>query len=225
MKIVCILGSPHGVQGNTYRLTSHVLEGAIANGASVELVHLDGSNVKPCLGCDSCHQTGNCPQIDKFPAIHQVIQDADGVILASPNYIFNVSAQMKSFMDRCSGIIHCLSFEGKYGLAVVTSGGGEDESIIEYMSRFLLVTGIRPVGGIHATMATFPDGKFSDELIAQARDLGSHLVQHWREGGTDPATEQALAAFRNRMRQLIIWRQHDWPYEYSYWQEHHGLSH
>lgn len=225
MKIVCILGSPHGVKGNTYKLVTHVFEGAIEAGATAELIHLNGNNVKPCLGCDACHRTGDCPQQDRFDAIQQAVRDADGVIIASPNYIFNVSAQMKAFMDRCSGVIHTLAFEGKYGLSVVTSGGGDDEQIIEYMSRFLLVTGIRPVGGIHATMASFPNGEFTSELIQQARDLGRHLVEHWREGASDPETEKALAAFRDRMRQLIIWRQEDWPFEYSYWQQHHGLSH
>ena len=35
-----------------------------------------------------------------------------GSPLGSPNYIFQVSAQMKAFMDRCCQAIHCLSFEG-----------------------------------------------------------------------------------------------------------------
>lgn len=224
MKIVCINGSPHGAEGNTARLTTLVLQGAAAQGAEIDMVYLDGKNVKPCVGCDHCHRTGSCPQKDQFDVIRQAIDDADGIVLASPNYIFNVTAQMKAFMDRCSGIIHCLSFEGKYGLAVVTSGGGGDESIIEYMTRFLLVTGARPVGGIHVTMASLPDGQFTADIRRQALELGGHLVQAWKNQQSDPVTQEALEAFRDRMRQLIVWRREDWPYEYGYWQQHHGLS-
>lgn len=224
MRIVCLLASPHGARGNTARLLSLVMEGAAAAGASFELVHLDGKNVRPCVACDQCHRTGVCPQDDEFEAILQNLKDADGVILASPNYIFNVSAQMKAFMDRCCGAIHCLALEGKYGLAVVTSGGGGDDPIIEYMSKFLLVTGVRPMGGIHVTMASLPNGEFTSDIHAQARELGAHLVKAWQSEELDPDTAKSIEEFRDRMRQLVTWRKDDWPYEYGYWQQHHGLS-
>jgi len=223
MKVVCILGSPHGMQGNTGGLLSLVLDGVYAAGGKADLVLLDGKNVKPCLGCDNCHKSGRCPQDDSFETILQTIKDADGLILASPNYIFNVSAQMKAFMDRCCGVIHCLAFEGKYGLAIATSGGSSEDPIIEYMSRFLLVTGTRPAGGMHVTMASLPDGEFTGKIRAQARDLGVHLVKAWRAQESDPVVEEAMDAFRDRMRQLVTYRKEDWVHEYSYWQQHHGL--
>ena len=63
----------------------------------------------------------------KHVLIKAKIVGAEGLILASPNYINNVSAQMKGFMDRCCGVVHCLQFWGKYGVSVVTSGGDGDE--------------------------------------------------------------------------------------------------
>ena len=44
---------------------------------------------------------------------------------------------MKALFDRCCGIIHCCSLEGKYGAVVETSGGGEDEEVITYVERFI----------------------------------------------------------------------------------------
>jgi multimeric flavodoxin WrbA len=81
--------------------------------------------VLPCLACDTCHRKGRCAQNDEFESIKGKILEADGLVLASPNYIFSVSAQLKAFMDRCCGVVHCMAFEGKYGVSVVTSGGGE----------------------------------------------------------------------------------------------------
>ncbi len=124
MKLISLVGSPHGEKGNTAKLTKEVLKGAESMGAVNETIVLKGDTVAPCRGCDVCHVKGFCVQKDSFRDIVRKIVDADGLILASPNYIFSVSAQLKAFMDRCCGILHCQNFTGKYGVSVVTSGGG-----------------------------------------------------------------------------------------------------
>ena len=96
MKIVAIVGSPHGAKGSTARLTRIVLEGAESEGAQIEMLFLKGNTVLPCLGCDVCHKKGNCPQKDSFEEILEKVRSADGLVLGSPNYIFSVSAQMKT---------------------------------------------------------------------------------------------------------------------------------
>jgi len=223
MKIVVLVGSPHGIKGNTFNLARWVMDGARSEGAEFEVVLLDGL-IQPCKGCDSCHRLGTCPLEDGFAEVRQLIEDADGVLLTSPNYINGVTAQMKAFMDRCSGSIHCLSFRGKYGASVVTSGGGGDEPMVEFMNRFLIMTGIRPVGAVHTSMAALPDGEFTAEIRESAMRLGRELVQAWKEQRINPDQEMEMNLFRERMRQLIVWKQEEWPYEYSYWQDHHGLS-
>ena len=223
MKIISLIGSPHGEKGSTARLLELVLEGAREKGAATETIVLKGDTVKPCLGCDLCHIKGKCAQKDGFAEIRAKILAADGLVLASPNYIFNVSAQLKAFMDRCCGAVHLLEFEGKYGAAVVTSGGGDEAAVAEYMSHFLITTGVRPVGAVWATMGILPDGCFTEEIRERARRLGHDLVHAWQTGEVDPAAEQAMAAFRERMRQLMLWRRSEWPYEYEYWKSRRGL--
>lgn len=224
MNIVCILGSPHGEKGNTARLLEFVLQGARMRGALVEIVSLAQSRVGPCRGCDTCHRSGACPHGDDFEAIRAKIEKADGVILASPNYIFSVSAQMKAFIDRCCGVVHCMSFRGKYGLSVVTSGGGGDEPIVDYMNQFLLVTGVHPLGGVHAAMGELEGGAFPEELKQRARELGADLVRAWDKGEVQQETIAAMAAFRERMRSLVTWHKDEWPHEYEYWQKNQGLQ-
>jgi multimeric flavodoxin WrbA len=223
MKIICIVGSPHGVSGNTFRLAEWVLSAAAHHGAELEIVLLDGL-ILPCLGCDTCHREGHCPQDDSFEAIRIAIEAADGLLLLSPNYLGSVSAQMKAFMDRCSGAIHRLAFQGRYGASVVTSGGDDGEAVAGYMNRFLLMTGIQPVGAVQATMAYMPNGEFTTTLREQAQALGERLVESWQDKIRDPETEAEMQALRDRMRQLIVWKKEEWPYEYGYWQVHHGLA-
>ncbi|WP_028314052.1 flavodoxin family protein [Desulfatibacillum aliphaticivorans] len=225
MKIIALLGTPHGLKGSTARLLNLVLVGAEKCGAEHETIVLKGDNVKPCLGCDVCHKKGACAQKDEFEEIKGKILTADGLLLASPNYIFSVSAQFKAFMDRCCSVVHKLEFEGKYGASIVTSGGGDEEPIAEYMNHFLITTGATPIGRVWATMGTLPDGEFPPDLKQQAHDLGKSLVDAIQtKPEPDPAILTQMEAFKDRMKNLMQWRKAEWPHEYEYWRQNRGLE-
>jgi len=223
MNIVSIIGSPNGTKGSTGALLKIVLEGAESLGAKAETFVIKSQEVKPCLACDTCHKKGTCPQKDAFPQIKEKVMAADGLILATPNYISHVSAQIKAFFDRCCGIVHCQGFQGKYGAAVVTSGGGDEKPITEYMNQFLAVTGAIPVGAVWATMAGVQGVNFPEEIRKQAFALGEKLVTAWKNKGKSSDYSQVTAQFADRMRSLILWRKEEWPYEYEFWKEHRGL--
>ena len=223
MKLISIVGSPHGEKGSTSKLMKEVLKGAESMGAVNETILLKGDTVAPCRGCDVCHVKGVCVQKDRFHEIVQKISSADGVILGSPNYIFSVSAQLKAFMDRCCGIIHCQSFMGKYGVSVVTSGGGDEGPIAQFMNHFLITTGIVPVGSVWATMGLIGEGAFPDDIQQKAFDLGRRLVAAWTEKTVEQDVQQEMNGFHDRMKWLMTYRKADWPFEYNYWVTHHGL--
>lgn len=225
MKIIALLGTPHGLKGSTAKLLNLVLKGAAESGAFHETIVLKGDTVRPCMGCDTCHKKGECPQKDEFEIIKHKILDADGLILASPNYIFSVSAQLKAFLDRCCGLIHILGFEGRYGASVVTSGGGDEEPIAEYMNQFLITTGVIPVGSVHATMGNITGDDFPSEIKTKAFELGKSLATAiLNKTAPDTETGQRMDAFRDRMKSLMLWRKTEWPYEYEYWQKYRGLN-
>ncbi len=223
MKIISLVGSPHKDKGNTAKLLRLVLDGAEGAGATTETIFLPGGTVLPCRACDSCHKKGTCAQKDDFEAIKQKIYESDGLVLASPNYIFSVSAQMKAFMDRCCGVIHCMSFEGKYGASVVTSGGGDEKPIADYMNHFLVTTGITPVGSVWATMGASAGG-FTEDLKDEALELGKKLVRAWKNKTVLEEVERGRNEFKQRMQLLMLYRKEEWPYEWEYWQKHRGLK-
>ena len=224
MKIVSIVGSPRGMKGNTAALLTIVLQGAEGQGAETETIVLKGSEIKPCRGCDACHKKGVCPQKDAFNGIKKKIEEADGLVLASPNYIFHVSAQLKAFMDRCCGVLHCLGFEGKYGASVVTSGGGEEEPIADYMNHFLMTTGVIPVGSVWATIGQIAGQEFPEDIRQKAFALGERLVAAWKNKETTAEYDLFAPQFAERMRSLVLWRRQEWPYEYEHWKEFRGLK-
>jgi len=224
MKITAIVGSPRGMKGATGRLLDMVLEGAKTQGATAEIFTLRGQEVKPCKACDICHKEGLCPKKDSFQAIRESIDKADGIVLASPNYIFHVSAQLKAFLDRCGSVLHLQEFEGKYGAAVVTSGGGDEGPIADYLQHFIAITGAVPVGAVWASMGRIKDYDFPPETRQQAYALGEKLVLDWRAKEKNPRYAEVTRTFAERMRYLMFYRKEEWPYEYEYWKKNRGLK-
>lgn len=219
MKIVALLATPRGLKGNTARLLEIVLESARKSGAETETIVLPGGTVLPCRACDVCHKKGVCPQKDDFESIKKKILGADALVLASPNYIFHVSAQLKAFLDRCGSAIHCVAFEGKYGASVVTSGGGDEEPIVEYMNHFLMTIGVAPVGSVWATMGNIWGDAFPHEIADKAVALGEKLVEACENKTAVPEMEKFLPAFKERIKSLVEYKKDDWPYEYNCWKE------
>src|ERR1035437_6894288 len=112
MNIVAINGSPHGAKGTTGSLLSEVTKAAEAAGANVATLVVSDYQVNPCRACDVCHRTGTCVIEDDFARFRRPLLAADGIILASPNYLSSVSAQLKAVMDRCCGLLHCQALRG-----------------------------------------------------------------------------------------------------------------
>ena len=217
MKIVAINGSPRGMGGTTGRLLEEVLAGAQESGAEVEIVSLAQTPIKPCLACDACHRVGLCPIQDQYEPIKEKLLAADALVLASPNYFFSVTAQMKAFFDRCNGLAHRTVLEGKYAALVVTSGGGEDEELLRYMERFANALGLQNVGGIASPGAgprLFPE---QEALFAGARSLGRDLCACVLEKRAFPEQDEWRLAFRGRMQYLVSLMGEQWPYEQEFW--------
>jgi len=217
MNIVAILGSPHGMKGTTGELMAGMTSSAEAAGAKVKTFLLSKMTVKPCNACDACHRTGKCSIKDDFKTLKDAMTKADGIILASPNYITSVSAQMKAVFDRCCGPLHCQAMKGKYGAAVVTSGGVESNIVEKYMIEFLQIMGCWTVGSIGAEAQQIMDEKARAPKLKTAARLGAKLVEAIRRRKRYPGQVAVQRAFYERMKLLITMRKDDWAYEYKYW--------
>ncbi len=102
MKILAVNGSPRGAKGNTERILQPFLEGAREAGAETETIYLKDKKINYCLGCFTCwtKTPGVCVHKDDMPELLETIQQADIMVYATPLYVFTVTAQMKTFMDR-----------------------------------------------------------------------------------------------------------------------------
>lgn len=218
MNMVAIQGSPHGMQGNTGRLLSAVVEGAEKAGADVEVFCLGDLNIAPCRACDACHRTGECAIGDDYQQVRDALLGADAIVFASPNYISNVTAQMKALFDRLCGPLHVNALRGKHAAAVVTAGSAEIAAVAEYMLSYLRRLGCWTVGSVGAEARQLTEPESCAEVLEQATALGARLVEAAAHNEHYPDQEAEIQAAAEHMRRLVLSRRDHWPYEYEVWQ-------
>lgn len=100
MKVLCLLGSPRKGR-NSATVAGWVASEAAALGAEVETVYLNGLTYRGCQGCYACKRDSeSCVVRDDLAEVLAKAAAADALVLASPVYYGDVSAQMKGFIDR-----------------------------------------------------------------------------------------------------------------------------
>jgi multimeric flavodoxin WrbA len=99
MKITGFTASPRK-EGNTAWTINKILEGAKENGAETQSWHSSDLDINPCKGCLGCIKSGRCVINDDMQKIYNALEQTDVLILGSPVYMGQMSAQAKIFTDR-----------------------------------------------------------------------------------------------------------------------------
>jgi multimeric flavodoxin WrbA len=225
MKIIAIIGSPRGMQGNTGLLVKPILQAAQDAGAETEIFSLADLSVFPCKGCQNiCHVTGTCHQKDDFKKIKTAMLAADGIILASPNYTLNVTANMKALLDRCNLLLHCQQLRGKYGAVVVTSGGSDPEVVVNYLNTVLSMQGLWKLGSVSAVRAQLEDKDENAQLMQSAADIGKRMALAIKNKETFPDQAEDRDQGFEIMKFMVMMLKDEWPFAWNYWNTHYDMT-
>lgn len=103
MKAVALNGSARGKKGVTWRLLDSFLKGLSEGGATVKDVQLKEMTISYCKACLTCmHKTpGQCAQRDDMDQIYPLLKESDLLVMGTPVYTDNMSAQMMTVINRC----------------------------------------------------------------------------------------------------------------------------
>lgn len=107
-----------------------------------EVVFLSEFDLGLCRGCKVCFLRGeeHCPLQGDRDALIEKMLASDGVVFASPNYSFQVSAILKAFLDRLGFAFHRPRFHGKTFTSIVVQGfygGDKIEKYLEFVGAGL----------------------------------------------------------------------------------------
>ncbi len=180
MKILAIVGSPRP-GGNTSFLIGQALQEAAARGFETEKIILAQQRVNPCLGHEDCASFSACRQDDDAAWILDKFSSADGLILGSPVYYYNMTAQMKAFVDRSYFLYtHEISPKAVCAGLIVIGGGAGVEHAVRALKRFLKLSADIPNDRI-VTLTGYAskpgEAKSNLALVKQARKLGARMAE------------------------------------------------
>lgn len=102
-----------------------------------EYIFLNDYNLGNCIGCKLCFNKGEeyCPLKDDRDMLLEKMDNSDGVIFATPNYSYHVTALMKNFLDRMGFILHRPRFFGITFSAIVMQGIAGGASTVKYLEH------------------------------------------------------------------------------------------
>lgn len=185
MSVVVIKSSPRK-SGNSSLLADQAIAAMQASGANVHSFDLNTLNIRPCTACDACQADANrdCVLQDDMHVIYPQLRQAQALLLASPIYWFNVSAQLKLFIDRGFYALngpqgHVL--QGKPVGLILTYGdtdpftSGAINALRSFQDMFRFI-GAPIIGTVYGTALNPGDVLTQQPLLEKAYQLGQQLV-------------------------------------------------
>lgn len=103
IQVVAFNGSPRP-QGNTYQALKVVIDELAQEGIGGEIIQLGGKTLAGCKACFKCYKTKNRRCVQEDDEMNFFIEKAaaaEGVIIGSPVYFYNITTEVKAFIDRC----------------------------------------------------------------------------------------------------------------------------
>lgn len=99
MKVLGIVGSKRK-NGNTAYLVNKALDIIKSKEVETDVVYLGDYKFSGCNGCEACKDTYECIIKDDMQKIYPLLIEADALVIASPTYFYNVTSDIKAFIDR-----------------------------------------------------------------------------------------------------------------------------
>lgn len=184
--VLAINGSPRK-DGNTSILIRRILNELEKEGITTETVQLGGKKIHGCTACMKCFENRDRKCVIDDDPINAVIGkmcEADGILLGSPVYFLDVTAEMKALIDRAGFVSFAngLLFRNKIGNVTVVVRRAGASRTADSMLHFLLANEVivpgLPAIGIGRDIG---DVEKDEEGIARAESLGQSmglLVNH-----------------------------------------------
>ena len=182
-KLLILIGSPRK-DGNSAALARAAEHAATDAGASVESAFLQDMTILPCNGCGACRESveASCVLADDMTALYPKLREADAILIATPIYSYNMTAQTKLLVDRlyALGSRHGNALDGKrFGFIVVYGAANPFTSGAATAMRCFHDTFARKaswMSTVHGTASEAGSAASNPDLLSAAARLGAGLA-------------------------------------------------
>lgn len=140
MKVLMINGSPHA-KGNTAAALEEIKKVFDAEGMEAEIIHIGNKDIRGCIACRSCHNTGKCVFDDFVNETAAKFEACDGLVVGSPVYYASANATLIAFLDR---LFYSTHFDKtmKVGASVAVARRGGCSATFDELNKYFTITGM-----------------------------------------------------------------------------------
>ena len=189
LNVLLINGSPNG-RGCTYTALSEVERTLQAEGISTEMVHIGNRDIRGCIACFKCAETGRCVFNDMVNELAPKFEAADGLVVGSPVYYAGPNGTLTNLMDRLFFSTH-FSKRMKVGAAVCSARRGGTTATFDRLNKYFTISEMPIVSGRYWNMV---HGSNAEQVLQDEEGM-----QNMRFLGRNMAfLVRAIAAERDR---------------------------
>ena len=154
MKVLMLNGSPRPT-GNTSIALQEMEKVFAREGIETEIVHIGNKDIRGCIACGRCAETGKCVFQDLVNEVAPKFEACDGLVVGSPVYYASANATLVAFLTR---LFYSTHFDKtmKVGAAVAAARRGGLTATYDELNKFFGISGM-PIAsgqywnGIHGT--------------------------------------------------------------------------
>ena len=140
MKVLMLNGSPRA-KGNTAIALAEMANIFAQEGIESETVQVGHLDVRGCIACNGCYDSGKCVFDDVVNALATKLQEADGLVVASPVYYASANATLTAVLDRLfysSGFSKTM----KVGASVAVARRGGCSATFDQLNKYFTISGM-----------------------------------------------------------------------------------
>lgn len=138
MKVLMLNGSPRK-GGNTSLALEEMRKIFEALGVETQIVQIGNMDIRGCIACDRCAETGKCAFDDIVNELAPIFEETDGLVVASPVYYASANATLMATLHR---LFYSTHFDKtmKVGASVVCARRGGCSATFDELNKFFTIT-------------------------------------------------------------------------------------
>jgi Multimeric flavodoxin WrbA len=183
MKVVAFNCSPRE-NGNTSHMIKDVLKVLNSQGIETEFVQVGGKDIAGCRACGGCAKKKNMKCVIDYDIVNDCVAkmvEADAIIIGSPTYFADVTAETKALIDRAGYVIRMngIPVKRKLGAAVIAVRRAGSTHAFDTINHFFLINEMIIVGSSYWNMSlAWKEGSYEEdkEGVRTMNDLGDNMA-------------------------------------------------
>lgn len=178
MKVLEINGSPRS-GSNTQIALDEMNKIFEAEGVEVEVLSIGNKDIRGCIACLKCAETGQCVFDDAVNETAPKLAEVDGLVVASPVYYGSANGTIINFLDRLFYSTGGINKTMKVGAAIACARRAGTTATFDELNKYFTISGMPIASGRYwnAVHGAAPGEASQDgEGLAHMRILARNMV-------------------------------------------------